>query len=105
MLKDNKWRNPAAIVECEWLFNRLGDENIRIFDCTTYLHYRDDHPSKPYDVESGFSDYKKNSIPGAAFIDVQNDLSDQDSIYSLTVPNFKGWEKVLSNWGSANPIM
>ena len=55
MLKDNKWRNPAAIVECEWLFNRLGDENIRIFDCTTYLHYTDDHPSKPYDVESGFS--------------------------------------------------
>ena len=88
MLKDNKWRNPAAIVECEWLFNRLGDENIRIFDCTTYLHYTDDHPSKPYDVESGFSDYKKNSIPGAAFIDIQNDLSDQDSIYSLTLPNF-----------------
>ena len=47
MTRDNKWRNPKAIVECEWLFNRLGDEDIRAFDCTTYLHYTDDHPSKP----------------------------------------------------------
>ena len=103
MLKDNKWRNPAAIVECEWLFNRLGDENIRIFDCTTYLHYTDDHPSKPYDVESGFSDYKKNSIPGAAFIDIQNDLSDQDSIYSLTVPNFQRLGESVKQLGIGDP--
>ena len=103
MLKANKWRNPAAIVECEWLLNRLGDENIRIFDCTTYLHYTDDHPSKPYDVESGFSDYKKNSIPGAAFIDVQNDLSDQDSIYTLTLPNFQRLGKSVKQLGVGDP--
>tara|TARA_B100001093_G_scaffold160972_1_gene153392 strand:+ start:37 stop:924 length:888 start_codon:yes stop_codon:yes gene_type:complete len=103
MRKDNKWRNPAAIVECEWLFNRLGDANIRIFDCTTYLHYTDDHPSKPYDVESGFSDYKKNSIPGAAFIDVQNDLSDEDSIYSLTLPNFQRLGESIKQLGIGYP--
>ena len=103
MLKDNKWRNPAAIVECAWLFNRLGDENIRIFDCTTYLHYTDDHPSKPYDVESGFADYKKNSIPGAAFIDIQNALSDQDSIYSLTLPNFQELGESVKGLGIGDP--
>ena len=103
MLKDNKWRNPAAIVECEWLFNRLGDESIRIFDCTTYLHYTDDHPSKPYDVESGLSDYKKNSILGAAFIDIQNTLSDQDSIYSLTLPNFQELGESVKGLGIGDP--
>ena len=103
MLKDNKWRNPAAIVECEWLCNRLGDENIRIFDCTTYLHYTDDHPSKPYDVESGFADYRKNSIPGAAFIDIQNALSDQDSIYSLTLPNFQELGESVKGLGIGDP--
>ena len=49
---------PEAIVDCKWLYNRLDDDNIRIYDCTTILHYTDDHPDKPYDVESGFKSYK-----------------------------------------------
>ena len=40
------WKYPQYIVECEWLENQLNNEDIRIFDCTTYLHYTDDHPSK-----------------------------------------------------------
>ena len=103
MTRDNKWRNPKAIVECEWLFNRLGDEDIRAFDCTTYLHYTDDHPSKPYDVESGFADYKKSSIPGAGFIDVQNDLSDGESVYSLTVPDFQELGESFKQLGIGDP--
>ena len=44
---------PEAIVDCDWLKSRLNRQNIRVFDCTTYLHYTDDNPTKPYDVESG----------------------------------------------------
>ena len=100
----DQWRYPAAIVECEWLFNHLEDQNIRVFDCTTYLHYTDDHPSKPYDVESGVADYKHDSIPGAGFIDIQNNLSDNESSYSLTVPNFQNLGESFKQLGIGDPF-
>ena len=42
------WKNPNAIVSCEWLHNNLNNPDIRIYDCTTYLHYKDNDPSLPY---------------------------------------------------------
>ena len=51
------WHHPQAIVECDWLEAQLASlsirPSIRIFDCTTYLHFTDDHPEKPYEVNSG----------------------------------------------------
>lgn len=82
-----QWKYPEAIVEPGWLNNQLGSQEIRVYDCTTYLHYTDDHPMKPYDVESGLKDYKENHIPSAAFLDLQNDLSEGNSPYSFTLPN------------------
>ena len=49
-----EFKYPEAIVECDWLLNQLNNDNVRIYDCTTILHYTDDHPDKPYDVESGY---------------------------------------------------
>ena len=48
-----EWKYPAAVVETDWLAEHLDDEEIRIYDCTTYLRYMDDDPSLPYVVESG----------------------------------------------------
>ena len=98
------WKYPQYIVECEWLENQLNNEDIRIFDCTTYLHYTDDHPSKPYDVESGYLKYKKSHIPGSGFIDLQKDLSDQSSPYSFTLPNYKLLAKSFKNLGIGDPF-
>ena len=39
------WKYPEAIISCEWLQRNLGNKNLRIYDCTTFLHYTDDHPS------------------------------------------------------------
>ena len=57
--KINQWKFPEEIVSCQWLKDRLSDKSIRLFDCTAYLHYTDDHPSKPYDVISGIENYRK----------------------------------------------
>ena len=46
-----EFKYPEAIVECDWLLNQLNNDDVRIYDCTTILHYTDDHPEKPYDVE------------------------------------------------------
>ena len=81
-----QWKYPNAIVECNWLQDQIENKNIRLYDCTTYLHYTDNHPKKPYDVESGFEDYKNAHIPKAAFLDLQNSLSEENSPYSFTLP-------------------
>ena len=83
------WKFPSAIVNCEWLAENINNNNIRTFDCTTYLHYRDNDPSLPYVVESGREQYEKSHIPNSSYIDLQSDLSDKDSPYRFTMPDLK----------------
>ena len=83
------WKFPSAIVNCEWLAKNIDNNNIRTYDCTTYLHYRDNDPSLPYVVESGREQYEKSHIPNSSYIDLQSDLSDKDSPYRFTMPNLK----------------
>ena len=47
MQMDIEWRFPEKIISCNNLNQKLGDANLRIFDCSTFLDYTDDHPSKP----------------------------------------------------------
>lgn len=75
---------PEAIVSTAWLADNLSDPSLRIFDCTTYLHY-EAGTGRPYAVVSGRADYDASHIPGAAFIDLQGDLSDGDSPYRFTM--------------------
>ena len=81
-----QWKYKNAIVECDWLKENIDNPLVHIYDCSTYLHYTDDHPSKPYDVVSGLTEYKKEHSPQSAYLDLQNDLSDKDSPYSFTLP-------------------
>ncbi len=94
---DIKWRFPEKIISCNSLNQKLGDANLRIFDCSTFLDYTDDHPSKPYDVKSCLPNYEKVHIPTAAYLDLQKDLSDigvsndlRDQIISLVDLGKKG---------------
>ena len=59
MQMDIEWRFPEKIISCNNLNQKLGDANLRIFDCSTFLDYTDDHPSKPYDVKSCLPNYEK----------------------------------------------
>ena len=104
MGNDVTWKYPESIVQCEWLSKRLDDESVRVFDCTTYLLYRDQDPSKPYDVESGISKYREAHIPGSAFLDLQNDLSKKESPYSFTLPDFLDLKNRFQNLGVGDPF-
>ena len=84
----SEWLYPDAVVETDWLERHLEDESVRVFECTTYLHYMDDDPSLPYIVESGRSDYEGDHIKGAAFLDLQGELSKTDSPYRFTMPAY-----------------
>jgi len=69
------YRHPEQLVSTGWLAAHLDDPNLRLFDCTTYLLY-ETGTGRPYSVKSGHEDYDNGHIPGAAFIDIQQELSD-----------------------------
>jgi thiosulfate/3-mercaptopyruvate sulfurtransferase len=78
------FKYPEQLVSTEWLACNLADTSLRVFDCTTHLRYTPG-TGKPYRVESGREDYDKAHIPGSAFIDLQSDLSDNNSPFRFTI--------------------
>jgi len=80
-----RYTHPEAIAETRWLAENLRDPSLRVFDCTTYLHY-ETGTGRPYSVESGRADYDRGHIPGSAFLDLQGDLSDTSSRFHFTMP-------------------
>lgn len=73
------YRHPDALVSTEWLSDHLDDPDLRVFECTTYLSYLPPGHEAPYRVVSGRADYEQGHIKGACFLDLQNELSDQNS--------------------------
>ena len=97
------WKYPEEIVTCEWLDKNRNNDNIRIYDCTTYLHYTDNDPTKPYNVESGLKDYETSHITNSAFLDLQSDISDTDSPYRFTLPKLDILSQKFKDIGVGDP--
>ena len=97
------WQYPEAITSCEELKRNLGNKKVRVYDCTTFLHYTDDHPSKPYDVESGYQEYLEEHIPGASFLDLQNQISNTKSQFKFTLPDMASLSSSFGKLGIGNP--
>ena len=98
------WKYPNAIVSCEWLNKNINNSDIRIYDCTTYLHYRDEDPSLPYIVESGREKYDLSHIPNSSFLDLQLQLSDQESPYRFTLPKLEVLVESFRKLGVGDPF-
>ncbi len=84
-MSEARFRHPDALVTTDWLAANLADPDLRIFDCTTYLVY-EPGSGQPYTVVSGQADYAAAHIPGAGFLDLQEDLSDHASPFRFTMP-------------------
>lgn len=67
--------NPNYLISASELAGRMTDPRLRIFDVTTFLK-----PSASgYAVVSGRDNYQTGHVPNAAFIDIQDDLSDSNN--------------------------
>ena len=88
--------NPGYLVETEWLAAHLADPNIRIFDCTTYL---DPDPVNTYSVRSGVDNWAQGHIPGADYLDLQGELSDNSSPLRFTAPSTDQFAAAMSRHG------
>jgi thiosulfate/3-mercaptopyruvate sulfurtransferase len=83
MTIDEAGTRPAPLIDTEALAAMLGDPDVRLFDCTMHLTPKPDNSGQ--DVTSGRADYLKGHIPGAAYIDLAQDLSDTSSPYRFSM--------------------
>jgi thiosulfate/3-mercaptopyruvate sulfurtransferase len=98
-IEANQFKHPEYLVSTDWLAARLKDPAIRIYDCTTHLL---PHPTKAYTVGSGREDYDKGHIPGADFLDIQEELSDPDSRFRFTFPSPERFAAAVGRHGLGN---
>src|SRR5262245_19455481 len=70
---DGLIRHPEFLAETEWLEAHLDDPTLIVLDCTTHLI---PDPKTAYTIRSGRQDFENGHIPGAQFVDMQADLSD-----------------------------
>jgi thiosulfate/3-mercaptopyruvate sulfurtransferase len=76
-MPDRGYMHPEYLVETDWLAAHLGDSKLVVLDCTTHLI---PDPKITYTVKPGREDFENGHIPGAQFIDLQADLSDNGGI-------------------------
>src|ERR1700677_112384 len=79
------------------LRDALGDQRVRVFDTTVFLHRAAD--GGPYTVESGRESYARAHIPGAGFADIPGALSDPASPFSFTLPAAEPFAAAIGRLG------
>jgi thiosulfate/3-mercaptopyruvate sulfurtransferase len=94
-----EYRDPNALVETAWLADHLAHPEIRIFDCTTHLKPAKPGSDLPYDIVSGRADYDAAHIPGAGFLDLQGELSDNSTSLRFMLPSEEQFAEVVSSHG------
>jgi thiosulfate/3-mercaptopyruvate sulfurtransferase len=94
-----EYRDPEALVQTDWLEAHLGDPRLRIFDCTTHLKPPEPGSDMPYLVVSGRPEYDAGHIPGAGFLDIQGELSDNTTKLRFTMPSADHFAAAMSRHG------
>jgi thiosulfate/3-mercaptopyruvate sulfurtransferase len=88
--------HPEFLIDTDALERRLGDPNLRVFDCTTNLI---PDPKTTYQAVPARADFEKGHIPGAQFIDLQADLSDQNQRLRFMLPSAEVFAAAMSRFG------
>ena len=88
--------NPEFLVSTDWLAEHLEDNTLRIFETTVFLHPRD---SGGYRVESGRYEYETGHIPGAGFLDLQGEFSDNNQRFRFMMPSAEAFAEAAGRHG------
>lgn len=77
---------PTEIITTAELAAALGQPRLRVFDCTTYLEYQPPGSGIPYVAVPGRQTFEAAHIPGADFLDLQGEFSDQATELRFMMP-------------------
>ena len=70
---------PTPLVSTDWLAKHLGDPDLRVLDATAHLAGPESGSAVGWGVRPGLDGYLAAHIPGAAFADIIEDLSEPDA--------------------------
>jgi thiosulfate/3-mercaptopyruvate sulfurtransferase len=87
---------PGRLVSTDWLRQHLREPDLRLYDCTTHLV---PDPVTTFRAESGREDWAKAHVPGAAYLDLRDDLSDPTSRLRFAFPAPERFAAALSAAG------
>ncbi len=88
--------HPEFLVSTDWLAEHLADDDVRVFEATVFLRPRD---GGGYNVESGRAEYESGHIPGAGFLDLQGDFSDNDQRLRFMMPSAEAFAEAAGRHG------
>jgi thiosulfate/3-mercaptopyruvate sulfurtransferase len=80
----------------------LGQPELRLFDCTTYLEPAPAESGVPYLVVPGRHTFEAGHIPGADFLDLQSEFSDQNTGLRFMMPDVAQLEAAFGRHGVGN---
>ena len=99
-----RWREPRALMETHALEAMLGEPDLRIMDCTTWLRPAEPGDDAPYRVVPGKSDYDAGHIPGAVFLDIQGEISDPDTRLRFMCPTAERFAHAMGRLGIGDGV-
>lgn len=92
---------PQAVVSTEELVALVGQANLKVYDCTTYLEYFPPGSDEPYNAVSGRRTFEQARIPSADFLDLQGEFSDASTRLHFMMPPVTQLEAAFARHGLA----
>ena len=91
-----KARRRHYLVDTAWLGAHLADPDLRVLECTVFLHAL---PGHGYRAESGRAVWAAGHIPRSGFADLTDDLSDRNSALNYMLPPPEQFASAMSRLG------
>lgn len=88
---------PEFLVSTDWLARHLGDPAVRVLDPSTLLLPRPDYSM--YDAVPARDSFEKGHIPGAAFVDIENELSTRHPRLRFMLPDARTFAGAMCGYG------
>jgi thiosulfate/3-mercaptopyruvate sulfurtransferase len=99
IMTEASMREPNALISTEALARELGGSNLRVFDCTTYLEPPPPGSDDPYIAVPGRGSFEAAHIPGADFLDLQGEFSDNATRLRFMMPPLAQLEAAFGHHG------
>lgn len=94
---------PEYLVSTDWLAAHLDDPGVRVLDATTHLPPRPDFSL--YDVVPGVEDFEKGHIPGAAYVDIEHEISEPHPRLHFMLPQSQRFAQAMARLGISDDTL